>query len=167
MATFLNCHTVDSNANPPLIRSLLPHYTFGNAVDIMLSDVVYDSRRLLCGWCVDDILNRRRAKSPFSYCLFRGSFQCWGRSCCIYVVTISQMIKPTHSTMILHPFTKPLSQAAPRIAASASFLQLRGGAAVKVIASNAPFDFDLAKTRLEGETILIYYCTFLFIVEDI
>lgn len=58
--------------------------------------------------------------------------------------------------MILHPVTKPLSQAAaPRIAAAASsssidlLFQLRGGA--KAIASNAPFDLDLAKTRLEGE----------------
>ncbi len=106
-----------------------------------------------------DALNRR-AKSTFSYCLFQeNNFNVVGRSC-IYVVTISQMIKSTHSTMILHPFTKPLSQVAPRIAAFASssstdvFLKLRGGASSL---SNAPFDFDLAKTRLEGEIILIYY----------
>ena len=53
--------------------------------------------------------------------------------------------------MILHPFIKPLSQVAPSIAASSSidlFLRLRGGA--DVVANSAHFDFDLAKTRLEG-----------------
>lgn len=106
-----------------------------------------------------DALNRRAKLDtyPFSYCLMmlRNNFN--------VVVTRSQMIKSTHSTMILHPFTKPLSQAAPRIAASASssstdvFLKLRGGASSLC---NAPFDFDLAKTRLEGEIILIYYYAF-------
>lgn len=74
-------------------------------------------------------------------------------------INLRSRINSSASTtmMILHPFIKPLSQAAPSIAASASssssssidlFLRLRGGA--DVVANSAHFDFDLAKTRLEG-----------------
>lgn len=53
-------------------------------------------------------------------------------------------------TIMLLPFIKPLSRAAPTIIAATgnSLLhRIRGGA---IVAANAGFDLDLAKTRLEG-----------------
>lgn len=88
-------------------------------------------------------------------CSARHNFYCLN-SCCSSKFSCHSVSSENALHMILHPVTKPLSQAAaPRITAAASsssidlLFQLRGGA--KAIASNAPFDLDLAKTRLEGE----------------